>query len=403
MMFSKETAKYSLKKLAHRKARSILTIFSILLGIMTIFIFISFGIGLYSYVNEFTTGSSADKITIMPRGVGAPGLDDTFALTEDDLSAIEGTSGVFAVSGHYIKVAEISKGKQKIYSFLAGYEANERMIFQISNIGLEKGRWLKQGDNNKVLLGYNYLIQDRIFSKELDLNDNIEIQGVTFRVVGFVEEVGNPQDDSQIYMLNDDIVDLYGADLKGYSMIIARVDSTNIPGVINRVENNLRKSRNVDKGKEDFFVQSWDDLLETYSSVLNGIVGFIILIALISVVVSAINTANTMITSVIERIKEIGIIKSIGARNEEVFNIFLFESGFLGFVSGVLGVLLGWAVTHTAGTALDAAGWGFLNPYYSWQLFGGLILFATLTGAISGVVPAYRASRINPVDALRYE
>ncbi len=110
-----------------------------------------------------------------------------------------------------------------------------------------------------------------------------------------------------------------------------------------------------------------------------------------------------MITSVLERVQEIGIMKSIGARNSEIFKIFLFESSFLGFIAGILGLALGWLVTYAAGKILLALGWGFLQPYYSWWLFASLLAFAVFTGAVSGVAPAINASRTNPVDALRYE
>jgi len=360
--------------------------------------------GLFDYVNEFTTGSSADKLTIMPRGAGAPGLDDTFGLKEEDITAIERTSGVYEVSGMYAKPAEIQQGKIKKFVFIIGYEPDKPIVFEVSNIGLEKGRWLTQGDSGKVILGYNYMFDDVIFPRGLDLNDKIEIQGEDFRIVGFVESVGNPQDDSQIYVTNEIMEDLYGKEnLPGYSMVMARVDVTDISQITENVKKSLRKSRNVEEGKEDFTVQSWEDMLETYTSVLNGIIGFILLIAFVSVVVSAINTANTMITSVLERYKEIGIIKSIGAKNSEVFKIFLFESGFLGFVAGVVGVLFGWAIVSAVGALLNSIGWGFLTPSTPISLFVGLVVFATLTGAISGSIPAYKASRINPVEALRYE
>jgi putative ABC transport system permease protein len=165
----------------------------------------------------------------------------------------------------------------------------------------------------------------------------------------------------------------------------------------------LRKERDLDEGKEDFSVQSFADLLESFSVALNMVIGFIVLIAFISVVVSAVNTANTMITSVLERVKEIGIIKSIGARNSTVFGIFLFESGFLGLIAGVVGVLLGWGASALGGKILADLGWGFLAPAFPIELFVGLIAFATVTGAVSGVVPAMKASKINIVDALRYE
>ena len=223
------------------------------------------------------------------------------------------------------------------------------------------------------------------------------------RIVGFYEKIGNPQDDSNIYVTNDFMPELYPDAELSYGMIVARVDKNNVDGVADRVEEKLRQYRGLDEGKEDFSVQSYSDLLESYMVVLDIIVGFIILIALISVVVSAINTANTMITSVLERFKEIGVLKSIGARNSEIFKIFLFESGFLGFVAGVIGVLVGWGATILGANILDNLGYGFLSPHYSWTLFVGLILFATFTGAISGMIPAWRASKINAVDALRYE
>jgi putative ABC transport system permease protein len=388
--------------LKQRKGRSFLTILSILIGITTTFIFISFGWGLYDYMQEITSGSSVDKIIVQSKGVSAPGLDETFKLTDDDLEAVEKTAGVYEATGAYFKVAEITQGRERKYNFLISYDPKKPLIMDVFNIGVSNGRMLQQNDHGKVLLGYNYQLADKIFSKPYEVNENIEIQGERLRIVGFLGEIGNPQDDAQVYIINDEIDNLYPENNNSYGWIVARVDTKDIDNVVERVEKNLRKERGLEEGKEDFFVQSFNDLLETYGGVLNAIIGFVVLIALISVVVSAVNTASTMITSVLERVKEIGIIKSVGARNSEIFKIFLFESGFLGFVAGVIGVGLGWLISFVAGSILDSLGWGFLSPHFSPWLFIGLILFATLTGAISGVLPAINASRINPVDALRY-
>jgi len=402
-MLRKELIKYSIRNLEHRKTRSFLTILSIFLGISVIFLFISFGAGLYAYVNQFSTESSADKIMITAKGSAAPGIDDTFALTESDLSAVERTSGVYEATGLYAKAAAITKDKLKIYTFLIGYDPDKPIFFEMTSIKIEKGIGLQKGDRGKVVLGYNYLLDDKIFPTSYDLNNKIVIQGKEYKVIGFYEPVGNPQDDSQIYMTNEDIEELYGGDLKGYAYLIAKVDASNLKGVIENVERSLRDSRDVEKGKEDFFVQSWEELMATYSVILNGIIGFVILIALISVLVSAVNTANTMITSVLERVREIGVMKAVGATNSEIFNLFLFESALLGFIAGIIGVGLGWMLTSIASAVLENIGWSFLKPYYSWSLFLGLIAFATITGAVSGALPARQASRIKPVDALRYE
>ena len=397
-----ESIKYSLRNLNHRKGRSFLTVFSIMVGIATIFIFISFGYGLYNYTESFTTSSSADKLLILAKGSGAPGMDDTFKLTDDDLDVIRGTSGVYEASGLYYNVVKVEKGKQSKYVFMTSYDPKEPLILDIFGVEIEKGRLLNQGDSKTAVAGYNYLVDDKIFEKGLDVNSVVEVNGEKIKIIGFLESIGNPQDDSQIYITNDYFLELF-PDEDSYAQIVARVDLDNIEKVTENVEKSLRKHRDLEEGKEDFYVQSFEDMIESFSGALNMIVGFVILIALISVLVSAINTANTMITSVLERYKEIGILKAIGARNSEIFKIFLFESSFLGFMAGVLGVFIGWIITVVASVILSSLGWGFLSPYYSFGIFAGCIIFATLTGAISGAIPAIRASRINPVDALRYE
>jgi len=398
----REAIKYSLNNLKQRKTRSLFTIISILVGITTIFIFISFGLGLYSYVEEISSGSSANKIIIQPKGIGVTGMDTTFKLTDDDLEAIEKTSGVYEASGVYLKTAEVKQGKEIFYTMLIGYDPKKPLIMDTYNFGIEQGRELSSGDNS-VNLGYNYQIADKIFSKQYSLGENIKIQGKKIKIIGFYEKLGSAPDDAQIYITNDFIKKLYPNETLSYSWIVAEVDTSDIEKVVENVEKNLRKERGLEKGKEDFFVQSFDSMMETYMNILNMIIGFVILIALISVLVSGINTASTMITSVLERKKEIGIMKSIGSKNSNILSIFLFESSFLGFIAGCLGVFFGWLISLIGGIILDNLGYGFLSPSFSVWLFIGCIGFATLTGAISGVAPAINASRINPVEALRYE
>jgi len=400
-MISSELIKYSLKNLWKRKGRSFLTILSIFIGIATIFIFISYGLGLYSYIQEFTTGSSVDKVLIM--GKGAAFLDNPFKIDDSDLKEVENTLGVYEASGSYNQVAQVKKGDESVYTFIISYDPDVPVVMESFDVELEKGRWLKSGDRGKVILGYSYMVPDRIFSKPYDVGDKIEIQGKDLEVIGFLEEIGSPPDDSQIYITNDYFPELYPEKELSYGMIVARVDVDDIDRIIERIEKNLRNHRGQEEGKEDFYVQSFKDLIESFSIVLDGVVGFILLIALISVIVSAINTANTMITSVLERTREIGVMKAIGAENREIFNIFLFESLVLGTVAGIFGVLFGWVLSYIGGIILNDLGWGFLSPAFPWQLFAGCIAFAALTGAISGTIPARNASKTNVVSALRYE
>jgi len=401
-MISKESINYSLRNLKQNKGRSFLTIFSILVGISTIFIFISFGWGLYNYAGELASSSSADKVLIMPKTAGGFGAVDGVVLNESDVREIKKAAGVYDATGLYFDAALVKKSKEQKYTFIIGYDPRKDFVMESFNIGVDEGRFLISGDMKKVVLGHNYRLPDKIFSDPLDLNDNIEVNDVDLKVVGFMEEIGNPQDDSQLYITDDQFEEMF-PDEESYGQIIAEVDIKDIDKVNENIEKNLRKSRDQEEGKEDFYVQSFNDLIESFASALNIIIGFVIMIALISVVVSTINTANTMITSVLERYKEIGVLKAMGSRNSSIFEIFLFESAFLGLFAGLMGVLFGWMVSYVGGIILDNLGWGFLQPYFSVYLFVGLVLFAGITGAISGVFPAIRAAKTNPVDALRTE
>jgi len=400
-MIGLESIKYSLRNLKTSYGRSSLTVFSIMIGIATIFIFISFGWGIYNYVGELSGSSSADKILVQAKGSGMPGLDDSFKLTNNDLNAVSKAGGVYEATGVYFNPVRVSQGKENKYTFLIGYDPSLPIMLEVSNIEVVVGRDMKKSETGKVILGYNFLKEDTVFTDPYSLNKYIEVNDIKMKVVGFLEEVGNPADDSQIYTTNKYFEELFPN--KTYAMLVAQVDTTDISRVVENIEKKLRKERGLDKGQEDFFVQSYDELIESFGMALNIIIGFVFLIAFISIVVSAVNTANTMITSVLERYKEIGILKAIGATNAEVFGIFLFESSFLGLISGVVGVGVGWLISDALGTLLEKFGWSFLAPHFTPSLFIGLILFAVITGAISGAIPAYKASRINTVDALRYE
>ena len=402
-MINIESIRYSLRNLNHRKGRSFLTVFSILVGIATIFIFLSFGIGLYNYTQNLASGGSADKVLIMAKGLsGATGVDNGINLTDSDLRVVKRVAGVYKATGAYTQVVQTNYRDEKKYAFLISYDPTNPILLESFNAKIYNGRFLQSGDTRDIILGYNYMIDGKIFKKGLSINDEIKINGTKLKVVGFLTSIGNPQDDSNIYISNDYFKTMY-PNKNSYAELIAKVDMKNVDNVVSNIERALRNERNQKIGEEDFYVESFQSLLDSYASVLNIIIGFVVLIALISVLVSAINTANTMVTSVLERFKEIGVLKSIGARNSEIFGIFLFESSFLGFVAGILGVSLGFIMTSVGASILKNIGLSFLSPFYSVWLFAGCILFATLTGAISGVIPAVRASKINTVDALRYE
>ncbi|MEA3329564.1 MAG: FtsX-like permease family protein, partial [Nanoarchaeota archaeon] len=167
------------------------------------------------------------------------------------------------------------------------------------------------------------------------------------------------------------------------------------------IEKLLRNRRDVKEGEEDFEVSTPDAMLNQVNSILNAIQIFIVIIASIAIFVGAIGIVNTMATSVVERKKEIGIMKSIGARNSHIFMQFFIESGFMGLVGGILGVIVGLGIGYFGTVALNNFVGATTKPEINIPLIFIALVGSFLVGAIAGIIPAMNAARQNPVEALR--
>jgi putative ABC transport system permease protein len=399
--------KYVVSNTKYRFTRSFLTILSILIGIMAIFILMSFGQGLVNYMNEMSEDMGADKIMIMPMA-GVSGTGSNY-LTKDDLDFIKKQRGVAEATTMMMKQAEVKIDKDKLgkWVFIAGMptDPSEQRLVEEAFAGYDilKGRNLKDGDSKKAVLGYNYMIPDKIFSKALNTGDKIYIQDEHFEVVGFYEEVGTPQDDSNVYLTNEAVKELFDiGDEYGYIFVKAEKNE-NPSELADKLQEKLRKYKGEEEGQETFYVQSFEKIMETFETVLLILNSILVIIAGISVLVAAVNIMNAMYTAVLERTKEIGIMKAIGAKNSTILFIFFFESGMLGLIGGGIGIILGYIISKIAEFIIAAAGYSFLKPYFPWWLIVGCLLFSFMVGAASGYFPAKAASRLKPVDALRYE
>ncbi len=396
---------YTLKNLKTRKIRSFLSVLSILIGIMAIFALISFGVGLQDYMNQFMTEAGADMIFIMPKSAGIPGMDENFFVTKEEIDFMGKIKGVEDVAPMYFNAVEIKKKKENSYKFIIAYYP-EHVYFLEDGMGVSvfRGRNLKKGDVYKVVLGYNYLIDERIFKRGVDLGDKVEIQGKMFDIVGFYQEIGNPADDSQTYV-PPEAMEILFPEIEGkyaYAMIKpqAGINPNEMGDVIKR---KLRKYKGQKEGKEDFFVQTYADIFEIYGSVISIVSGVLVLIALVAMAVAFVNIMNTMYTSVLERTREIGVMKAVGARNSDIIFVFMFESGLIGLVGGIIGVALGYLISSAGGKIMVMVGYSFLQPAFPWYLTTGCLLFAFITGMLAGLLPSMQASKLKPVDALRYE
>jgi putative ABC transport system permease protein len=396
---------YSLQNLMHRKMRSWLTVLSILIGVMAVYALVSFGLGIRSYMNVLAQDAGTDKLFIYAKGGGAPGLDENFVLLKDEIDFVSKINGVKQIAGMYTKVVSASFKKETIYTYVLGMDMSKGdFILESMGVDISEGRQLKSDDVTKIVLGYNYLFENKIFKRAIKTGDTVYINDRPVEVVGFFSEVGSAQDDAQVYLTDKGIESLFPSmkDRYAYAFVQAQKDQ-DIEQLADRIEEKLRKYKGQEKGKEDFYVQTFGDMMEIFGNIISILNGVLILIALISLVVASVNIMNTMYTAVLERTKEIGIMKAIGARNSNIFFIFVFESGFLGMVGGLLGILMGYIAASTGGAIAASAGYSLLKPVFPWYLSLGCVLFSFSLGAAAGLLPAYQASKLNPVDALRYE
>ena len=399
---------YSIENLRHRKLRSWLTMIGIFIGIAAVVALIGLGEGLRGAITGQFGFLGPDVLAVQASGLnfaGPPGQAVVNPLTKDLTEKIKSIPGVDIAVNRYIETGAFEFNDIQDIVFAWNVPENkERSKFEkMLNLKVSQGRLLKDGDKFKVVLGNSFTDEDR-FGKPIQVGNNIIFEGKQFEVVGILEKKGSFIFDTAVIMNEDVLISEFKDDDSVNAIAIKVNDLKSIGNVKRNVEELLRKERGVKEGEEDFTVQSPESALESLDDVLFGVQLFISIIAFISLVVGGIGITNTMYTAVLERTKEIGIMKSIGARNSSIFTLFFMESGFLGFVGGLIGVAIGVALANLfAFAGRQALGSDLIKADVSLSLVFGSLLFSVIVGLIAGTVPAYHASKKNPVDALRYK
>jgi len=388
-----------------RKLRSWLTMIGIFIGIAAVVALVAVGQGLEKSITEQFKQLGTDKLFIQPKGQigGIPSIDTAAQLTKEDVKTVSRTKGIEIASGMVAGVVKIEFEDEVSYQLLTGVEEEAKELYkEFADWQIEIGREVEEKDKNKVALGYSYGAK-KIFSKPVNVRDRIKLNNNEFRVSGIYKKIGNPQDDAQIYTNEKTARELLGLDDEVH-FIIAKVSSGKDARVIaESVKKELRKERNLKKGNEDFTVQTFEELIESFQKILYVVQAVLIGIAAISLIVGGVGIMNTMYAAVLQRTQEIGILKAIGARNSSILALFLIESGLLGLFGGIIGTGIGIGIAKVIETIADKWGLGVLKVYFPWYLILGIVLFSFSIGAISGVMPAMRAAKLKPVDALRYE
>ena len=399
--------KLGVKNLRQRQLRSWLTMIGIFIGIATVVSLIALGQGLRTAVGAQFASLGTDRLTVSAQGssFGPPGQGAAVTLDESDLDAVRRAQYVDVAAGRLLKPVQAQFNNKARVVFLASIprDPDERALaLSFQNVKAAQGRVPRDGDGLRVAIGATYAVNGDRFGKPVQLGDKLEIQGKRVEVIGILERRGSPQSDGSFLMSEDGARELLN-EPEEYSFIVAKVESEEVINLAREsIVKDLRASRNVKEGREDFTVETPGDVLKAFNTIIGGVTAVLVGIAAISLIVGGIGIMNTMYTAVLERTREIGIMKAVGARNQDVLAIFMFESGMLGLLGGLIGVVLGVALSQLVVLAGSfALGPGVLNSDISLWLILGALAFSFLVGLIAGAFPAYEAARLPPVEALR--
>ncbi len=389
----------ALRSIRERKLRSILTVTGIVIGIAAIVSMVSIGEGTNAYIQEQFEQLGANKIIIIPfsMGGGASGFLGTEQMTEKDADLVKSVRGIEEAIAILYKTLPVTHKDVIFSTMIIGVNSEEaKDLFEGSQIEIKNGRWIRPGDRYVVTLGS--LIAEESFGRELNARDKVVIKGKSFEIVGIMKEIGNTQDDAQIYMPLEILRELVD-EPEEISAIYAQVfDASDIEDVAERVQQKLDNKH----GEDTFSVMSTSTLagqISTITSALSLVLGAIAGIALL---VAGIGIANTMYMSILERTKEIGIMKAIGASSSNILRIFLTESAIIGLLGGVIGIVIGTSISSVLGYVLDAQGLP-LKTVVTFELASLGLGFSVVVGLISGFLPARKAAQLSPIEALRYE
>ncbi len=401
----KDYLKLPWKEIKRRKLRSYLTLLGVFIGIAAIVSLISLGQGLENAIDKQFQSLGKDKLFITTKGGVFAGLGSSIKLYDEDLDTVRKVSGVKMATGMGYTIGRVEFNDKVWFPFVMGIsiDPDERELFlQVQSWHLLYGRDLKKGDNYKTALGYEYTL-DKIFGKTLNPGDKVSIENKEFKVVGLYDKIGSPSDDQALAIPLDTYRELFGKE--DLFMLLVQTQAGEDPAKIAEdIKKELRRSRDVEEGEEDFEIQSPEQLVEAFSTILNIVQIVLIGIAGISLLVGGIGIMNTMYTAVLQRTREIGILKALGAKNTQIMLLFLVESGLYGLGGGIIGIVLGLSFAKAVEYAFAAlVGPAFLAVEVNWLLIFGTLLFSFLVGCLSGIAPAWKAAKLNPVDALRYE
>jgi putative ABC transport system permease protein len=322
-------------------------------------------------------------------------------LTERDISDIQRINGIKDVSTVLFSVGVISfNGDSNSVSLVGIDEENLEKIFGIEVLGLEKGEFIQEGRQNTCVIGYNVAYE--YFDSDINIGNRIDINGRSFAVVGIYNKQGagmSTETDDNIHITPRDFEKITGKS-ESSSAIIKIYDVTKADMIAEEIENTV----NENHGDDDFAnAITMTSIIESVQQIIAIAQVVLLSIASIALVVASIGIMNTMLTSVMERTREIGIMKAIGATNKDVLFIFIMEGVFISIIGGSAGIILGILGSQGLSSVLTSSFGGALSPVITTSSIVLGLAVAVIVGMLSSLYPARKAAKMSPIEAVRYE
>ncbi len=402
-----EIAAYSFKSLSHRKMRAWLTVLGIVIGIASVVTLLTLGQGFRAEVDKQLGALGSRTIFITPSAGGASSAlsggasPSSGKLYQKDYERLKKIADIEDIARLLMGRSTIKYKDKEVSSTVYGIEPG--VFEKTTAIDIENGRFLVPSDRHVVVIGSTIAEDTFGQNNKVGVNSYLEIGGQKFRVIGIMKKsgggLGGGRVDSGIYVQFDDARQLFKSTFKDNelgAMAVLMKEGADSDEVTDKIYLELDASHKVKPDERDYSVINPKTVQAAIGEVLGLVTLFLGAIAGISLIVGGLAISSAMFTSVIERTREIGVLKSIGATDGDIMKIFVFEAGAIGGIGGMIGTLLGIALVYAGGlfglpTSIDIG----------IALFG--FVFAVVVGLLSGYVPAKRAAALNPIEALGYE
>lgn len=388
----------SLRALRANKMRSILTMLGVIIGVFAVILLVSLGSGLQKYITNQISGLGSNLIFVIPGKVGGartPGGQQTNKLVIGDANRLDSKlKGIADVGPVVQKIATLKyKNRSDKNASIMGATANYPKI--IVSTELERGTFFSltsQRSSARVAV-IGQTVKTTLFAGKNPIGEKITIAGAKYLVIGIAKAKGS------VFGIDQDntvTVPITTAQRQfGINNLNTIYISAKKPELLPLVKKQANKILLETKTEDDFTLQTQEQTLSTVGNIISALTAALGGIAAISLLVGGIGVMNIMLVSVTERTKEIGLRKALGARRKDILTQFLFEAVILCVAGGVIGIVLGLAASYVVAKF-------FISEVTPWSVVLAFA-FSIGVGIIFGMAPALRASKLSPIEALRYE